>query len=151
LIDDPHGASTHHNGFDADVALNTFTGNLFQTAAHEVAHTMGLPHIIEGKVDNEPRPFYPADWALISKDDPIYGNLMFPGFAPKELRGGKILESQIHNIIDDSKASPSSRLNKEGESGKGSNVLWGNSPRDTPAYKFFYASYLKRQILVPRE
>ncbi len=145
LINDPSGSSTHHNGFDADVALNTFTGNLFQTAAHEVGHTMGLPHIIEADVENKQYIGQVPLWGFIDEENPIYGNLMFPGSAPKTIRGGKVLESQVHNIVDDFNAK---RLNKEGEEGKGSTILWGNSEKDTPVYKFRYSALLKRQQLL---
>ncbi len=139
-----YGSSTHLNGFDA--LVNVGSPNIAITAAHEVGHTMGLPHVLGSSVENKPAltPMFPNP-DLVKNNNPLAGNLMLPGPFLSRLKGTTILESQILHIVSDYQ---NGKLNREDVGG--ADTQWGDLKTDSPVYIFRYSSLLKKQQL-PRK
>ena len=155
------GSSTHLNGFDAYVNLDRLDQvdrrkskrDIAVTAAHEVGHTMGLPHILDNLVKNRNEytlreqmelgiPFL-ANFS--NYPNSIKGNLMTAGPAKQYAGGDNVTRSQIIHIINDYRAGV---LNNESHS---SNTGWGAYSTDTPVYEYIYSRFAKTVILQKRQ
>jgi len=145
LVKTEMGSSTSRGGFEADVAKNTGVGTIASTAAHEVGHNMGLPHVFAFNVNDAPLLTYP-NTDLITGDNLLAKNLMMPGPFPTHLQGTTVLESQIQHIRSDYEQGNLNRTDVNGGDTK-----WGDLRTDTPAYYFQYFKTLNKQMLVPKQ
>lgn len=137
------------NSFDAIVAVNTPSGEIACTAAHEVGHSMGLPHVFDTYVDGPDVPLLtPIDTDLIPNDNPLAGNLMMHGPFPERLRGSSILESQVLHILNDNNGGKG-KLNREDIGG--ADTKWGDLNTDKPVYKFQHLKLINSQLLIKKK
>jgi RHS repeat-associated protein len=147
---------THVNGFDAFVNMES-QNKVPATAAHEVGHTMGLPHIVDEVPElpqginffNIPPSEYFGKVDAVSDDSEVAKNLMLPGpfsIGKPSLFGTKILESQILHIRNDFEQG---KLNRDDF--KGSTEAWGIHSTDKPLFKFRYSTVLKKTIYEKRD
>lgn len=140
------GESTHMGTYDAYVNILA-TENIAQTGAHEVGHTMGLPHILNPMPENGSEYIFDVSPSILFgkssqvPDGVLDGNLMMNGpfsGSNSRLNGTKVSRSQIEHIRQDYE---NGKLNSD--EFNGSDEPWGIYPTDTPVYKFRYSPVLK--------
>lgn len=115
-------------------------------SAHEVGHTMGLPHLLDETVRNpdgtvytpdfmSKDPFILRDLGLVDETNKHLGNLMMPGteehYRDKDYLGTKITAAQIIHLYNDYK---NGYVNREDM--RSGNHPWGTYTTDEHVYKF---------------
>jgi uncharacterized protein RhaS with RHS repeats len=149
------GSSVADDAYTANVNINDEEGkraefeDITRVGSHEIAHTMGLPHIIDETIyalDGQPYIFdikngeaiFLAPGNLVKEDNVHVGNLMLMGTVNEELKGTKINSSQIKRLYN---AKQTGIMNGWTTSGKISMPRWGQVASDKDVYKYYNSPF----------